>query len=215
MAKSFDKTSVHNLIKQWHSISRVWEEMERNARLLGKNYTRVAMLRNDVMFVTPFDLYQISNTTRDTENRMVAVPNWARFPINDRMVYGPYDAIKIWATERFQRLETHVRTYNEPGYGLHSERFLNHSIFPPIRDLGYTVVPNPEICFFRARADGSVWINDCATRDGAALGFRNINKAQTLVEALVGHKCVRSKFKQRVVQVQCNNAIHDGAKTDS
>ena len=204
MAKTFDKTSVHNIIKQWHSISSVWNEMERCQTLLQKNYTRVAMLRNDVVYVTPFNIYEISKTQQDTHNQYVTVPDWARFPINDRMVYGPYDAIKIWSTERFDRLETHVLTYEEPGYGLHSERFLNHSIFPPIRDLGYTVVGNSQICFFRARADGSVWINDCATRNGAAEGFRNLNTAQTLVEQLVGHSCIRSKFRQKIIQVQCN-----------
>ncbi|KAL3893640.1 MAG: hypothetical protein SGARI_008033 [Bacillariaceae sp.] len=107
------------------------------------------------------------------------------------MVYGPYEAVKIWATQRFDRLEQHVLSY-EPGYGLHSERFLNHSIFGAIRDeLGYEVVADPNVCFFRARADGTVWINDCATRDGAAIGFRNLNHAQELVEELVGHACVR------------------------
>jgi hypothetical protein len=210
MAKSYDKNSITNMIKQWHSISQVWSAMEHGAMMLQRNYTRVAMLRNDVVYVTPFDIYQVSNTTRDDANQLVVVPNWARFPINDRMVYGPHTAVKIWATERFERLETHVRTYSEPGYGLHSERFLNHSIFPPIRDLGYTVTANPELCFFRARADGTAWINDCATRDGAAIGFRNLDMAQRLVEELVGHSCIRGKFKQRIVQVDCTS---NGTKT--
>ncbi|KAG7359070.1 hypothetical protein IV203_015659 [Nitzschia inconspicua] len=204
MAKSYDKRSIENMIKQWHSISQVFHAMEQGATTLNKNYTRVAMMRNDVVYVTPFDIYQVSNTSRDDANRQVVVPNFARFPINDRMVYGPYAAVKIWATERFDRLESHVRTYDEAGYGLHSERFLNHSIFPAIRELGYTVTTNPELCFFRARADGTAWINDCATRDGAAIGFRNLDRAQRLVEELVGHSCVRSKYKQRIVQVDCN-----------
>jgi hypothetical protein len=202
---SYNMDTMYNIIKQWHSISSVWEEMERTAPLLGKRYTRVAMLRNDVVYVTPFDIYQISNTIRDDKNEMVVVPNWARFPINDRMVYGPFDAIRIWATERFDRLEKHVQTY-EPGYGLHSERFLNHSIFPAIRELGFPVVANPEICFFRARADGSTWINDCTTRDGAALGFRGLD-TQALVERLVGHPCVRSAFNKKTVQLHCNAVV--------
>jgi hypothetical protein len=71
--------------------------------------------------------------------------------------------------------------------------------------MGYSVATNPELCFFRVRADGTAWINDCATRDGAAIGFRNLDKAQRLVEELVGHSCIRSKFKQRIVQVDCND----------
>ena len=109
------------------------------------------------------------------------------------MIAGPYDAVKIWATERFQRVESHVRNYPIPGWGMHSERFLNFSVFPaminntsndstmqnPINknrrkkkqssssssssssSLGYTLDQNPNICFLRARADGSVWIEDC------------------------------------------------------
>jgi hypothetical protein len=208
MAKSYDNNSIINLIKQWHSIQEVWKAMERGGRQrfgssMTKMYDRVAMLRNDVVFVTPFDIYQLNATWRDKANQFVSVPNWARFPINDRMVYGPAPAVKIWATERFERLEGHVQTYAEPGYGLHSERFLDHAIFPAIRqELGYEVTANPEICFFRARADGSCWINDCATRNGAALGFRTID-TQKLVEDLVGRKCIRSKYTNRIVQLQC------------
>lgn len=202
MAKTYDARTVHNVVKQWHSISEVWQEMERSARRLGREYARVAMLRNDVVYVTPFDVHQISSTSRDVQNEVVAVPNWARYPVNDRMVYGPYEAVRVWATERFDRLESHVRTYDEPGYGLHSERFLDHSIFPAIRALGYRVEANPEVCFFRARADGSVWISDCVTRNGAARGFRTAD-TQALVEALVGHPCVRSKFNRVTVQLHC------------
>ncbi|KAL3904270.1 MAG: hypothetical protein SGILL_010133 [Bacillariaceae sp.] len=215
MAKSYDKSSIHNIIKQWHSIDRVWQHMEEAATKLNKHYDRVAMLRNDVVYVTPFDLYQVSNTTRDDSNKQVVVPNWARFPINDRMVYGPHEAVKIWATERFQRVETHVLTY-EPGYGLHSERFLNHSIFGAIRDeLSMQVSTNPEVCFFRARADGTAWINDCATRDGAAIGFRNLDTAQSLVEEIAGRVCRREKFKQKIIQVDCGTTRSGDAASEN
>jgi hypothetical protein len=204
MAKSYSyPTSIDNIVKQWHSIQAVWEDMEQNAVKLERNYSRVAMLRNDVVFVTPFDVHQISNDTRDENNQFVAVPNWARFPINDRMIYGPYAAVKVWATERFDRLEGHVITY-EPGYGMHSERYLNHSIFPAIRQLGFQVVVNPEICFFRARADSSTWINDCATRNGAAKGFRK-KDTQHLVEVIVGRRCRKSKLNAKVIQLHCSN----------
>lgn len=201
MAKSYDRNSVINIIKQWHSIQSVFEAMES----LTVKYDRVAMLRNDVVFVTPFDVWRINSTWRDTKNEIVAVPNFARFPVNDRLVYGPTPSIKIWSTERFQRLEDHARTYPERGYGLHSERFLAHSIFPAIRqELGYEVAVNPQLCFFRARADNSCWINDCATRNGAALGFRTID-TQKLVEDLVGPRieCKRSKYTNRIVQLHC------------
>ncbi|CAJ1922867.1 unnamed protein product [Cylindrotheca closterium] len=211
MAKSFVyPTSIDNIVKQWHSIDAVWKEMELGAAKLQKEYAQVAMLRNDVMYVTPFDIYNTSRTTKrgayhknNNLDDYVGVPAWARFPINDRMIYGSYKGVKIWSTERFQRLEDHVLTY-EPGYGMHSERFLNHSIFPAIRDLGIQVVENPDLCFFRARADGSVWISDCATRNGAARGFRKMD-TQRLVENIIGKSCQKSKYNRVTLQLHCNN----------
>ena len=183
---------------------KVFEHMQRTGKVLQRNYSRVAMLRNDVVYVTPFDIYKTDcRSSYDRENKYAVVANWARFPVNDRMLYGPYPAVKVWATERFTRLEEHVLTY-EPGYGMHSERFLNHSIFPAIRNLGIPVVANPDICFLRARADGSLWSNDCATRNGAARGFRNKNKTKALVESIVGRSCQESKLSARVTQLQCN-----------
>jgi hypothetical protein len=204
MAKSYTyPTSIENIVKQWHSIQSVWEDMTQTANRLKRNYTRVAMLRNDAVYVTPFDVNKRGiDTPIDTNNTDVIVPNWARFPINDRMIYGPRDAIRIWATERFERLETHVLTY-EPGYGMHSERFLNHSIFPAIMEQGYGVVPDTDLCFFRARVDGSAWINDCATRNGAAKGFRSKINTQALVEAIVGKSCRKSKFNNKIIQLHC------------
>ena len=163
--------TLRNMVKQWHSIDAVWQHMETNARFLNKNYSRVAMLRNDVMYVTPVDVYQLSTYERDVDNNYFVVPDWANYPVNDRMVAGPYDAVKIWATERFQRIESHVRNYPIPGWGMHSERFMNYSIFPAMLNasrqtssslsMGYKIDQNPNVCFLRARADGSVWIEDC------------------------------------------------------
>lgn len=202
MAKSFVyPTSIDNIVKQWHSIDAVWKEMELGALRLNKDYRQVAMLRNDVMYVTPFDIHK--GGAGDSNQDHVSVPAWARFPINDRMIYGSYKGVKIWSTERFQRLEDHVLTY-EPGYGMHSERFLNHSIFPAIRELGVQVVENSEICFFRARADGSVWISDCATRNGAAKGFRK-KDTQRLVESIIGKTCQKSKYNRVTLQLHCND----------
>jgi hypothetical protein len=71
-----------NIVKQcWHtSIQSVWEEMERTAKQLKRNYTQVAMLRNDIVYVTPFDiLYKCGiNTPMDHNNTDAIFPNWAR-----------------------------------------------------------------------------------------------------------------------------------------
>eukprot|EP00980_Cylindrotheca_fusiformis_P008621 scaffold1830_cov117-Cylindrotheca_fusiformis.AAC.20 len=203
MARSYSyPRSIDNIVKQWHSIESVWRLMEKNELELGKNYTQVAMMRNDVLFATPFNVYNTSRNVKNTNLDYVGVPNWARYPINDRMVYGSYEAVKIWSTERFERLESHVLTY-EPGYGMHSERFLNHSIFPAMQKLGIKVIENPDLCFFRTRADGTAWTSDCVSRNGAARNFRKINTL-SLVESIVGRPCVQSKFTRKITQVQCN-----------
>merc|ERR1712238_221837 len=49
--------TLDNIVKQWHSIQAVWELMEISN--YSKRYKRIAMLRNDVMYLTPIDIYEI------------------------------------------------------------------------------------------------------------------------------------------------------------
>jgi hypothetical protein len=138
--------SVDNIIKMWHSIQSAWLLMERHASEQNVQYTRVAMLRADVMYATSIDIYRLDNDHNndpdpdpdpdtnadalfDRENRIAVVPSFAKFPVNDRLIYGPHAAVKIWAVERFARLEIHVQSIlkDDPGFGIHSERFLNHT----------------------------------------------------------------------------------------
>ena len=198
-------SSIDNIAMQWHSIQSVWEEMERGERLLHKNYTRVAMLRSDVFYMTPFDLFRLDATSQQDMSQVVAIPNWAKYPVNDRMIYGAKRGVQIWATERFDRLEDHVRTYQYRGYGMHSERFLAHSILPAIVEHGIPVMTNPEICFFRTRASGSIWINDCATRAGAAKGYRRQsgNQTKSIIHNITGIDCPLEKLTKKIISAQC------------
>ena len=74
------------------------------------------------------------------------------------MIYGPARAVKVWASERFQRMDDHVKWMAKkyPGYGLNSERFVQHALFPTIQTMGVRIVEHPTLCFFRARADDSL-----------------------------------------------------------
>jgi hypothetical protein len=198
--------SMDNMVKQWHSIETVWHLMEEESKRLHVSYDRIAMLRSDVFYATPIDIYQTNKT--HTSNRDAVLPGFAMYPVNDRMIYGPYDAVKIWATERFQRIDDHVQKV-QPGIGMHSERFLNGSILPAIRESGTKVVINPDICFFRVRADETIWISDCdrsldnvTVPEGIGRGFRKVNKKK-LVEDIVGLPCHRSKYSGRIFQVDC------------
>jgi len=183
----FPKT-MDNIVRQWHSLQSVWRLMEDEAQKLGIRYDRVAMLRSDVLYVTTIDIYRLNETSLDTNNEHAVIPGFAMYPVNDRMIYGPYSAVKIWATERFSRLEDHVRKV-EPGIGMHSEQFLHDSILPAIEESGTKVMTNNDICFFRVRSDRSVRTFDCQLHS-ANTAIEKVN-TKKLVEAVTGRKCMR------------------------
>ena len=163
-------------------------------------YDRVAMLRLDVLFALPVDIFKVDKSTVDRQNVYAVSPAFAKYPVNDRMFYGPYEAVKTWATERFSRVEDHVRTY-EPGWGMHSERFLESAIFSAIKEKGVPMIENPDLCVMRVRADSSVWMNDCITMSGTTRGMKRIAR-QKLIEKILGRTCVRSKLRA-FVQLHC------------
>lgn len=213
---NFNNETVDNIVRQWHSIQSVWELMEKEAEKLGVTYTRVGMFRSDVFFATPvaidIDGYNNKSSIAMTEaNRIqeAVYPGFALHPVNDRMFYGNYNAVKFWATQRFNLL---VRDIGKmiPGTGLHPERFLDRILFPAIRANGTQVTADPDICFFRVRADNSVWINDCLqgrTKFSLNKTFDSmvIAEQQRLVEATVGRKCELSRFSKYFLQVKCPN----------
>ena len=137
--------------------------MKENELAHNSQYDRVAMLRSDLVYMTPIDIFTKANGERDEDNNVVVIPNFAKYPVNDRLVYGPAEAVKVWASERFDRMEDHVnRTfYREYGWGLHSERFVAHALLPVMRQNNFTVEQHPTMCMFRARADQTVLYQDC------------------------------------------------------
>jgi hypothetical protein len=215
--------TVDNILKMWHSIHSAWLLMERYATDNTIEYTRVAMLRSDVMYVTPIDIYRLDNGSNDHtdstataalidhQNRFAVIPAFGKHPVSDRIIYGPYAAVKIWASERFARLESHVQSIlkNDPGYGMHSERFLNHTIFPAIRKLDIDIHEHPHMCFFRARTDESVWVSDCdgtVTVASPAIAEHIGPDRKGLVEQLIGRECGQiTKIRSAVQSLDCKS----------
>lgn len=193
-------SSVENIIKQWHSIESVWNLMERESLKIHKKYNRVGMFRSDVFFVTPIDIHKSSSP------KEAVTPGFALYPINDRMIYGPYDAVKLWATGRFQRFEDNIHKI-PAGHGMHSEVFLDTLVFPAIRQQDTTIREDPGICFFRVRADESMWVNDCLrarTRRGGTL--RNpkwVSQKKKAVEKLLGRTCKIQPLTRLINQLLC------------
>jgi hypothetical protein len=193
-------TSTDNIVKQWHSIEGVWGAMTKHGEAKQKNYSRVAMLRSDVVYVTPINIYETSKHLHDHSNEVAVIPKFATYPVNDRMMYGPYEAVKVWATERFSRLEQHAQ--DRPGYGMHSEKYLADSILPAIEDHGFRVEQSPHICFFRARADGQVHLNDCD--DNSRFHPISFRRKQQWVEEASNVTCTGQVGEKRTLYKRVN-----------
>jgi hypothetical protein len=169
-----------NVIKMWHSVSSVWDLMKTYASFGPIRYDRVAMLRSDVVFVTPIDIFRsASDGMFDTFNNHSVIPGFAQCPVNDRMFYGPYKAAEIWAAGRFPRLYDYIHRLWRP---LHPERFLKIALLPAIRALSISVDEDPALCFWRARADKSIWV-DCGDHELKSLLEDILNRSCSLTPA--------------------------------
>ena len=158
----------------------------------------------------------------DVDNRVAVIPGFARYPVNDRMMYGPFDAVQVYATRRFELMP---RLRERHGLdGLHPETFLQRVVFPEILQLNdanstrrssssqpqqrqrppLSIYEDDSICFVRARADESVWINDCTrgpSRAGAGGEVRNKNivkETLTQLQLVVGGRCTKKNFEKRI-----------------
>ncbi|CAB9511961.1 expressed unknown protein [Seminavis robusta] len=186
-AKSYQyPSSLDNIVRQWHSIDGAWKLMEEFAAKRGIAYQRVGMFRSDVMYISPIDLYETELQSYDRQNNQAVLAPFGALPVNDRMFYGPYEAVEIWATRRFQFLENYVHTC-ERGWAMHSEKFLNGAILPAVRELGISVVVNPDICFLRARADHSVVATDCHLL-GETRGYV-LGDMKSVIEGVLERNC--------------------------
>ena len=211
-ALPFSNTTLTNIIKMWHSQQSVFELMDKNHIYPKKHYTRVGMFRNDVLYVTRIDIYQIpsadmnyryqnkrqknrrrrrrsdsssSGLSYDLYNQYAVIPDFANFPVNDRMIYGPYDAILIYATFKFRLLHAHIHSIinQQKQYGIHSEQYLYHTILPMIQQYGQvTILQRPDICFLRVRTDYSIRINDCSTTCTSSQQQNNIHTIMELLQ---------------------------------
>lgn len=132
---SFTDRALLNILKMWHSQDRVWNLMD-NSTSVSKKYKRVAMLRLDVIYTHPIDVYMVpkeidafaQGLTRaaqkqvgsdgkkaeyffdyeDGERDYAVIPGFKAYPVNDRYFAGSFEATKIWAKDRFARAKEHV-----------------------------------------------------------------------------------------------------------
>ena len=154
------------------------------------------------MYMTPIDVWEKAPGVRDTDNQVAVIPAFGKYPISDRLIYGPAPAVQIWAAQRFERMEAHVQWIlkHYPGWGLHSERFVKHALLEPIQKLGFGVVEHKTLCFFRARVDESVWISDCSVSGVTALG-KNVREK---VEQVLRRKCGKISRRGALSELDCS-----------
>lgn len=132
---SFTDRALLNILKMWHSQDRVWNLMD-NSTSDSKKYKRVAMLRLDVIYTYPIDIYMVPKEMdafaqglahaarrdigsdgkeveyffdyEDRERDYAVIPGFKAYPVNDRYFAGSFEATKIWAKDRFARAKEHV-----------------------------------------------------------------------------------------------------------
>lgn len=153
------------------------------------------MLRSDVVYMTPIDIWETGRRgVHDVENKVAVIPGFGRHPVSDRMVYGPYEAVRQWSATRFRSLDQHVQWIlkNKPGWGMHSEKFVDYTVLPAMRRTGASVEEHTTMCFFRARPDETVWLDDCNGAPGVSSpeiwDYLNENR-QAAVAAVLGRNC--------------------------
>jgi len=144
-------TSMDNMIKQWHSIERVWHLMKSHMVATRKVYQRVGLFRLDVLYVDKIDIASGAHANVPLRNTLGSY-------MNDRLFYGTYQHAKTWATRRFSLADTYVKgTSQGRANGLHSEEFmafLMRDVRPATQSL----------CFHRVRAGGQI-LCDCRCSD--------------------------------------------------
>jgi hypothetical protein len=201
--QSYTAATVDNIVKMWYSIQSAWQVMESHAAQHAVNYARVAMLRSDVFYMTPVDIWQrgggVGKTARDMDNRVVVIPDFANFPVSDRMIYGPYEAVRLWSATRFDSLDAHAQwsLQHKPGCTMHSESFVSRLV-TRIQERGFVVDRHETLCFFRVRVDESVWVSDCTMPVPYAspkIRAGLPTDLQAEVEAILGRSCVGNIYK--------------------
>ncbi|GKY95307.1 hypothetical protein MPSEU_000492500 [Mayamaea pseudoterrestris] len=201
---SYDNNTIDNVVRMFHGQAAVWHSMSKFEQNFSQHhfyrYSRVAMLRNDVFYATPIDIYRLPDGFLDIRNEYAVIPGFSQHPVNDRLIYGPADAVRIWAATRFERLWKHAQfmKLHHPGDGIHSERFLAYTIFPAIRDAGIPILVDNDMCFLRVRSDQSIRLDDCRVPKTTATG-----PTQQTVEALLHRSCYLNETQHPLMHLEC------------
>ena len=151
---------MDNMIRQWHSIEKVWGLMEAFELRTGTKFDRIGLFRLDVLYEDSIRIIE-----GEVEETAVIPSLMARHlnphaTYNDRMFYGAREYAEIWATDRFGSVGEYMNWQTTAPYsvfkGLHSEEFLHYILYEKWK----IPIFEKDICFKRVRAGGKV-MDDC------------------------------------------------------
>ena len=150
---------MDNMIRQWHSIDKVWNLMAQHESRRSIEFDKVAILRLDVIYTHPIRI--------DDGDELAVIPTMAYVPqnwngLNDRLFYGSRRYAEIWASHRFDNAEGYIQWQKRAfpaskRRGLHSEGFMRYLLTIHGR-VPLTIKP---ICIKRVRSTGNVVDSDC------------------------------------------------------
>ena len=156
--------SMDNMIRQWHSLDRVWGLMKKKELARKKNYKQVGYFRLDVQYQAPLNIY--------SGDAVIPKERFDRkTSINDRMFFGKRSYAEVWGTQRFPNVGNYIAEQEKwldslspwtrwsriITTGLHSEQY----VYYIVNNVGRIPAELRDVCFMRVRSSGQIEKRDC------------------------------------------------------
>jgi hypothetical protein len=165
-----------NMMKQWHSIAGVWSLMRQHENQILSDlqnhsgahyYQQVGLLRLDVYYVTPVDVFA----------HTAGIADFAHWDgLNDRLFYGKREYAEVWA-DRFSFSSEFEAKYMKSPERYHSESY----VAALMQSRNVTVTKNKELCMWGLRPGLIVRVRDCSFGTDSAGGFTMETSKQVLL----------------------------------
>ena len=171
-----------DVIQSYDGITMAWNLMESENR----SYNHVAVVGLHTIYIDPLDIYHLYASG----NNIVisdASPN----------AFGPYEAMKIWVTERFNHIYKHVSTLVATGIGspkLTEGELLKQTVLPILEKKRF--LPVTIQCSLDVLPDNSVLLEGC----------NDNSRSKGQLEKVLGEPCVL------IVQQGMHRCIFDSEK---
>lgn len=192
------------MMRSWDGMQLAWELMDFNRQKHDISYDLVAVLGLDTALLSPIDLFErgAMGSGRPPAKDIQSVKHSKDFiqfdtfsssnefpPSSDQgIARGSYDAIKIWMTERFHKLDNYLDKIvdEDIGVAFAEDRFLQDEILPRLSAANATMNSDSSFCALDVMPDSSVSLAKCGNID---------NNERILRQILHHHSCEFSSDK--------------------